>query len=144
MDLETLAAIIGMGGIYYLAFRLFKPKPKKQLFQYTSELSDQIEKIAYINNKIHEWEQLQTEIRLSDEHHHKAINLSWTTAAGIEQNCSSWVGDGSRSEEKMLLLSQENIEQLKEDLSYEIQKLPTINKVGFVTRIRRTFIKAGE
>lgn len=123
MDAETFAAVIGLVSVYVVAFKLLKPKPKKQVFEYTTELSDQIEKVAYINNKIKEWEQLQQEIRLSDEHHHKAINLSWTTTAGHEKNCSSWIGDGGRSEEKMLLLSQENIEQLIEQLSIEIPKL---------------------
>ena len=120
MDSMMMALLIFWTGIFILFFR----RKRKENRKYTTETSDRIEKMHYINAQIHACEELLTEIDLCDEHHHKNVSLTWTTETDLVKKADIWVDGSSRTTEQLRELTLDKMEELASSLFAEMDKLP--------------------
>lgn len=121
MDSMTIALLFFWAVFFFV---LWKNGKKKQKQKYTTEISDTIEKLNYINKQIHACEELLQEIRLTDDHHHKNFTLNWTTETDLIKEADIWVDGSSKTTEQLKALAEGKREELITSLFREIEKLP--------------------
>lgn len=103
-------------------FFLRRHKPRGE---YSADLADRINRIAYINKQIGECEDLLTEIKLTDLHQVKNIPLHWQTVAGVNHKADIFIsGDGGEVTRKLVDLTKARRRELITSLFTELSKLP--------------------
>lgn len=121
MDSTTIVLLIFWAAVIVLCRKLGSDKRKQK---YTTEISDRIERCAYINKQIHACEELLFTIRMSDQHHQKNIQLTWKTETELIKEADIWVDGSSWTTEQLKRLTEGKIEELTTSLFKELDKFP--------------------
>lgn len=121
MDSMALALLTFWVTVFVLLWKLGGNKRKQK---YTTEISDRIERCAYINKQIHACEELLFTIRMSDQHHQKNIQLTWKTETELIKEADIWVDGSSWTTEQLKRLTEGKIEELTTSLFKELDKFP--------------------
>lgn len=101
---------------------------------YSSELSNQIRQISYLNDQLQAVEELIIDIETSDSHHHKNVRLDWQTSYGKNLSADVWVDGDSIVTAQALALAEERERELTAALFAEIDKLSMIRHNQNVSR----------
>ena len=142
MDRETTAAIIMMlavwGFMLYLILKRIIRNANKRKQKYTTKLADSIEKCHYIKRQIDACEELLLAIRMSDEHHQRNIQLTWTTETELIKNADIWVDGSSQTTEQLRALAESKVEELITSLFIELDRISEMrhNNVIITTALR--------
>ena len=101
---------------------------------YSTELSNQIRQIQYINDQLQAVEELIIDIETSDSHHHKNVRLDWQTSYGKNLSADVWVDGDSIVTAQALALAEERERELTAALFREIDKLQMLRHKQNVSR----------
>lgn len=101
---------------------------------YSTELSNQIRQISYLNDQLQAVEELIIDIETSDSHHHKNVQLAWQTSYGKNLSADVWVDGDSIVTAQALALAEERERELTAALFAEIDKLSAIRHNKYVSR----------
>lgn len=133
MDEMTIFLLIfWTAAALFAAWRYGRHKRKQK---YTTELSDRIERCAYINRQIHACEELLLAIRMSDQHHQKNIQLTWKTETELIKEADIWVDGTSQTTEQLKILTECKMEELITSLFKELGKMPDMRHNNVIRTI---------
>ena len=129
MDTMTIALLAFWGAFFVVVWKVGKDKRKQK---YTTEISDRIERCAYINKQIHACEELLFTIRMSDQHHQKNIQLTWKTETELIKEADIWVDGSSWTTEQLKRLTEGKIDELTTSLFKELNKFPKMRHTNVI------------
>ena len=126
MSIGMLILLNALACFLFYRFVLVKDNEEKNSEnkrEYSHELSERIDKLYWLNERIKNIQELITDIDLSGEENLKNFTLEWQTALGKNLSADMLIDGQSEVTKQMRKLAGERLEELTTSLFDEIEKL---------------------